>query len=211
MPTNFPTSVDNFTNPTANDSLNLPSHSTQHANANDAIEAIETYMGAVLLNSTSFTAQSVVQIDNVFSSISNNYLVDISLSAITGTNAELYANYVDNGTAIATNYKSQRLFFSTSTATVDTIAGQVDRVTLMGAIETANLGGASTQIKIFNPNVAQPTSSISSSISGLGGSALISQQIVTLHTGSLTFEGIKFAITSGTMTGKVNIYRLGNV
>jgi hypothetical protein len=43
MPTNFPTSVDNFTNPTANDSLNLPSHSTQHANANDAIEAIETY------------------------------------------------------------------------------------------------------------------------------------------------------------------------
>lgn len=41
MATNFPTSVDNFTNPTANDSLNLPSHSTQHANANDAIEAIE--------------------------------------------------------------------------------------------------------------------------------------------------------------------------
>ena len=43
MPTNFPTSVDNFTNPTANDSLNLPSHSTQHANANDAIEAIEAF------------------------------------------------------------------------------------------------------------------------------------------------------------------------
>jgi hypothetical protein len=36
--------VDNFTNPTANDSLNLPSHSTQHANANDAIEAIEGYL-----------------------------------------------------------------------------------------------------------------------------------------------------------------------
>lgn len=35
--------MDNFTNPTANDSLNLPSHSTQHTNANDAIEAIETY------------------------------------------------------------------------------------------------------------------------------------------------------------------------
>ena len=44
MPTNFPTSVDNFTNLTANDSLNLPSHSTQHANANDAIEAIEDYL-----------------------------------------------------------------------------------------------------------------------------------------------------------------------
>ena len=45
MPTNYPTSLDNFTNPTANDSLNLPSHSTQHANANDAIEAIEAKLG----------------------------------------------------------------------------------------------------------------------------------------------------------------------
>jgi hypothetical protein len=41
MATNFPTGVDTFTNPVSNDSLNSPSHSTQHANANDAIEAIE--------------------------------------------------------------------------------------------------------------------------------------------------------------------------
>lgn len=44
MPTNFPTSVDAFVNPVSNDSLNSPSHSTQHANANDAIEAIEGYL-----------------------------------------------------------------------------------------------------------------------------------------------------------------------
>jgi len=211
MATNFPTSVDSLVNPVSNDSLNSPSHSEQHANANDAIEAIETYMGAVLINSTSFTGQSAVQVDNVFTSISNNYLIDLSLSAITASNTELFANYVDNGTSIASNYKSQRLYFTSTSSTVDTIAGQVDRITLIGAMETANLSGASVQIKIFNPNVAQPTSSISSSISGLSASALISQQIVTLHTGSLTFEGIKFSIVSGTMTGKVNIYRLGNV
>ena len=41
MATNFPTSVDVLTNPVSNDSLNSPSHSAQHANANDAIEAIE--------------------------------------------------------------------------------------------------------------------------------------------------------------------------
>lgn len=45
MATNFPTSVDVLTNPTANDSLNAPSHSLQHTNANDAIEAIETKLG----------------------------------------------------------------------------------------------------------------------------------------------------------------------
>ena len=41
MATNFPTSVDSLVNPVSNDSLNSPSHSAQHANANDAIEAIE--------------------------------------------------------------------------------------------------------------------------------------------------------------------------
>jgi hypothetical protein len=44
MATNFPTSVDVLTNPVSNDSLNSPSHSAQHANANDAIEAIESFV-----------------------------------------------------------------------------------------------------------------------------------------------------------------------
>lgn len=44
MTTNFPTSVDALTNPTAGDALNSPSHSAQHTNANDAIEAIEGYL-----------------------------------------------------------------------------------------------------------------------------------------------------------------------
>jgi hypothetical protein len=43
MPTNFPTSVDVLVNPTPTDSLNAPAHSAQHANANDAIEAIEAF------------------------------------------------------------------------------------------------------------------------------------------------------------------------
>ena len=41
---NFPTSLDTFTNPDATsyqDSAVVP-HATQHANANDAIEALET-------------------------------------------------------------------------------------------------------------------------------------------------------------------------
>jgi hypothetical protein len=44
MATNFPTSVDVLTNPVSNDSLNSPSHSAQHSNANDAIEAVESFL-----------------------------------------------------------------------------------------------------------------------------------------------------------------------
>jgi hypothetical protein len=42
MATNFPTSVDSFTNPTAVDTLDSPPHDQQHADVNDAVEAIET-------------------------------------------------------------------------------------------------------------------------------------------------------------------------
>lgn len=44
---NFPTSLDTFTNPTSSDNLNTVAvpHATQHANANDAIEALEAKVG----------------------------------------------------------------------------------------------------------------------------------------------------------------------
>ena len=47
MPTNFPTSLDNFTNPSSGDAMNsvVVPHADQHANANDAIEALEAKIG----------------------------------------------------------------------------------------------------------------------------------------------------------------------
>lgn len=43
--TNFPTSLDALTNPTGGQSLVAVDHAAQHANANDAIEALEAKMG----------------------------------------------------------------------------------------------------------------------------------------------------------------------
>lgn len=45
MATNFPTSLDALTNPTAGSSLSSPSHASQHADANDAIEALQAKVG----------------------------------------------------------------------------------------------------------------------------------------------------------------------
>ena len=45
MTTSFPASLDTLTNPTSGDSLNSPSHSGQHAHANDAIEALQAKVG----------------------------------------------------------------------------------------------------------------------------------------------------------------------
>jgi hypothetical protein len=45
MATNFPTAIDTLTNPTATDKVSVVNHADQHANANDAIEALETKVG----------------------------------------------------------------------------------------------------------------------------------------------------------------------
>lgn len=45
MATSFPTGLDVLTNPTSADSLASPDHAAQHANVNDAVEAIEAQIG----------------------------------------------------------------------------------------------------------------------------------------------------------------------
>jgi hypothetical protein len=45
MASSFPNSLDNFSNPTSGDKLDSPSHSSQHSDANDAIEGLETKLG----------------------------------------------------------------------------------------------------------------------------------------------------------------------
>ena len=42
MAITYPTTIDVFTNPVASDLLTSPDHATQHANINDAVEALET-------------------------------------------------------------------------------------------------------------------------------------------------------------------------
>jgi hypothetical protein len=45
MATNFPASLDSLTNPSATDTLDSPPHDEQHADANDAIEALQSKVG----------------------------------------------------------------------------------------------------------------------------------------------------------------------
>lgn len=65
MATNYPTSLDTLTNPISTDSMSVVSHANQHANANDAIEALQAKVG---INSSAVTTSH-----------------DYKLSAVTGS------------------------------------------------------------------------------------------------------------------------------
>ena len=63
MATNFPTSLDSLTNPTSSDSLNSPSHSAQHANVNDAVEALQVKVGIDSSADTSSLEYRIAQLE----------------------------------------------------------------------------------------------------------------------------------------------------
>jgi|DEB0MinimDraft_10_1074344.scaffolds.fasta_scaffold75602_2 hypothetical protein len=63
MATNFPASLDTLTNPTSSDSLSSPSHSAQHANVNDAVEALQAKVGADSSAVTSSLDYKVAQLE----------------------------------------------------------------------------------------------------------------------------------------------------
>lgn len=62
MAINYPTSLDSLTNPVGTDPLNAPSHSQQHRDANDAVEALEAKVG---VNSSAVTTSHDYKLSNV--------------------------------------------------------------------------------------------------------------------------------------------------
>lgn len=199
MPTNFPTSVDNFTNPTANDSLNLPSHSTQHANANDAIEAVEDYLlngagkaGLVLLKTQVVgTAVSSVTVSNAFNATYENYLIQV-VGNSSSVNNVLFMTI--NGSAGST-YQSAGYYISYGTATLNAVANAIGSQGFR--LSEASASGNNS----FNVNVFRPfTNTLSSYISqGQNEGNVYNYQGKDTNTASST----NFTITtsSGTISG----------
>ncbi len=62
MASNYPTSLDSFTDPTSGSSLASPSHSGQHIDLNDAVEKIETKLGIGSSSASSAAVGSVLTI-----------------------------------------------------------------------------------------------------------------------------------------------------
>ena len=138
MTTNFPTSLDALTNPTSTDSLTSPSHADQHANANDAIEALEAKVG---VNGSAVTASLdylVTQANAIGSS-----------GLVSGT---YYTTSSNTGSTQAT---------VTTTGTVSYLPFLVERTTTFDRIacrtSTTITGTSTVRLGIYNNSNKQPT------------------------------------------------------
>lgn len=97
MASTFPTSKDNLSNPAATDDLS--GHAAQHANANDAIEALENVVGVTNSTDSSTLTYKVNELSTSLNTLSNASSAIETLMGIEGNN-DLTIAGIQNKTTI---------------------------------------------------------------------------------------------------------------
>lgn len=220
MPSGFPGSIDNFTDPLSNSPLNSPSHSGLHADVNDAVEKIETYMGLVKVIPTSatngtvsargtvtFTNVASVTINGAFTAGYNSYKMVWRINSTGTSAAELRARLAIAGTATATSYIAGMRIFNPNVGT-STIDGNASTTTHfpIGNVGEPNFLPSQGEALIVNP--------FTTSHKGLSGngSGLNSGVIYTVNwfggvlVNTTAHDGIQLFASTNNITGTVNIY-----
>jgi hypothetical protein len=209
MATNYPTGLDNLANPASTDELDAPSHSQQHTNANDAIEALEAKVGVNNSAVTTSLDYRVKQLE-INPTYTNEMAQDAAGALFAHANhVNLTAVYDDAGNQViltgvggTANKISQEVLNNTGTTLYK---GQV--VTAAGAV------GASGQLRVvLSSNVSDP---LSSKTFGILEDTILDGAIGTVVTEGL-IEGIDTssaqpgdAVWLGSTPGSV-IYGLAN-
>jgi hypothetical protein len=206
MATNFPTSVDALTNPVSNDSLNSPSHSAQHANANDAIEAVEDYLlngagktGLILLSSSTFTGSATVNFTDVLSSTYSHYRIVFNWFG--NSNNDAYMRFRESTTDKATDYYVSAAI-GNNNATVSAYAGAPATFIYIRQHNTGTGTRSAGTLDIIRPSatngivVGTIWNALNLNTASIGG-----------HNTSMTnFTGFSILPAAGTITGEVRLY-----
>ena len=164
MATNFPSSLDSFTNPSgtdAMDSVTVP-HATQHADLNDAVEALEAKVG---VDGSAVTSSLDYKVANQGLTLVKTQTVGSGVSSVTVTGITGFVNYlfmfdrVDPSSnsllfidspdlTSATGWKSTTLLWQgVATPTVYNLTGNTE--CYCGLLDT---NGSALRLTVWNPN-----------------------------------------------------------
>jgi hypothetical protein len=112
MSTAYPNSLDNFVNPTPNDKLDSATvpHADQHANLNDAVEAMQTVLGVSPAGSHLTIKDRIINAESQISAQSTlNGLTDVTIGLVNGGdvlryNGTQWVNYSESGLVDGGNF-----------------------------------------------------------------------------------------------------------
>lgn len=245
MASNYPTSLDSFTDPTSGSSLASPSHSGQHIDLNDAVEKLETKLGigsspassavsgsvlkangsgttsyaknglwnitptsvggsGVSLSGSQvvFTASSTVNINGCFTDEFTNYRVIYRGTGSTSTVSVFFKMRV-SGADSSTGYDQGGMYCTRggATGTLSGTAGVTGwYLTNVNTTTQANFVG-----DFLSPKVAKRTN-----VTGLAYESDAGWWVTGQHQVDASYDGFTILVTSGTMTGTVDIYGYEN-
>lgn len=112
MPTNYPNSLDVLINPTSSDSLNSVTvpHAEQHANLNDAVEAIQTVLGLnpagsyLTVKDRIIDAESLIQEQSVLNGLNDVTINSVATGQILRYNGSSWVNYAEENLVDGGNF-----------------------------------------------------------------------------------------------------------
>jgi hypothetical protein len=99
MATSFPNNLDELINPNGSDQLSAPSHSEQHANANDAIEALQVKVGIDGSTDPDSLTYKVSTIETLLNDVNSSSDATIELLGLEGNN-DLTVYGIENPTNV---------------------------------------------------------------------------------------------------------------
>jgi hypothetical protein len=117
MATNFPTSLDALTNPQGTDSVAAVPHAAQHANANDAIEALQAKVGINGSTNAASLDKRVATLENA--SVDTESIQDIVAGVLTaGSHTNITVTYDDiaNKINLAATYSDEQVMDAIATS-----------------------------------------------------------------------------------------------
>jgi|GEM_PF-2525850 len=112
MPTQYPGSLDNFINPSPTDTLNsvVVPHAQQHANLNDAVEAIQTVMGLnpagshLTVKDRIISAESQIATQSVLNGLSDVTISTVGSGDVLRYNGNQWINYSEENLVDGGNF-----------------------------------------------------------------------------------------------------------
>lgn len=162
-------------------------------------------MTYIKIATTSFSAASTVNVDNVFSSAYTHYLVVRNFSGSTaGNNANirLRVSAVDDS---GTNYRRQYIDAGSTSISGQRDTGLTEWRYALGLTETTSIGFA--LLRISNPFDTVRTTAWVDTGYTVTGNMSIDRQVLS-HDLATSYTGFSIIPAAGTITGSVTVYGL---
>lgn len=145
MATNFPAGLDTFTNPVGTDTLATPSHSSQHADINDAVEALQAKVGANNSAVTSSLDYKVTALNTSVSDLLSKY-VDKTVVAAKG---DILVGTDNDAVGVLTASGTNGQVLTTNSSTATGLAWTT--ITTSSGVPSGSItafGGSSTSVPV---------------------------------------------------------------